>query len=39
MKIPIKKIHKDAKIPKMANPGDAGRDEYMVCFRIPNVER
>ncbi len=38
MKIPIKKLHKDAKIPKMANPGDAGRDAYIVGFRIPAIE-
>ncbi len=38
MKIPIKKVHKDAKVPKQANPGDAGRDAHIVGFRIPNVE-
>ncbi|OLS13301.1 MAG: deoxyuridine 5'-triphosphate nucleotidohydrolase Dut [Promethearchaeota archaeon CR_4] len=38
MKIPIKKLHKDTKIPKMANAGDAGRDAYIVGFRIPTVE-
>jgi dUTP pyrophosphatase len=38
MKIPIKKLHKDTKVPKQANPGDAGRDAYIVGFRIPRVD-
>ncbi len=38
MKIPILKIHKDAKIPKESNQGDAGRDAHIVGFRIPKVD-
>ncbi len=38
MKIPILKIHKDAKIPEESNQGDAGRDALIVGFRIPRVD-
>jgi len=38
MKILIKKTHKDSKIPKRANSGDAGRDAYIVSFCTPSME-
>jgi len=40
MKIKIKKIHPDAKIPQYANPGDAGMDLFTVePFELEPMER
>lgn len=38
MKIPIQRLHPDAKIPIEAKPGDAGRDGCVVGFRIPQMD-
>src|SRR5271157_5605529 len=38
MKIAIKKLVDDAKVPVEAKPGDAGRDAYVVGFKIPQVD-
>jgi dUTP pyrophosphatase len=38
MIIPIKRLSPEAKIPVEAKPGDAGRDAYVVAFKIPQVD-
>ena len=38
MKIAIKKLVDDAKVPVEAKPGDAGRDAYVVGFKFPQVD-
>jgi dUTP pyrophosphatase len=38
MIIPIKRFGEEAKIPRQAKPGDAGRDAWITGFKLPEVD-